>query len=75
MYYELMKENRMVDYTKAAKTYDNTRNSDDLILEIMFQKSVFDKDKNILDAAQEIICKKYLKIISVIVLAWNHQLE
>ena len=39
----------MVDYTKASKTYDNTRNSDDLIIEIMFQKGVFDKDKNILD--------------------------
>jgi len=39
----------MVDYTKASKTYDNTRSSDDLIIEIMYQKGVFDKDKNVLD--------------------------
>jgi ubiquinone/menaquinone biosynthesis C-methylase UbiE len=39
----------MINYTKASKTYDNTRNSDDLIIDLMNQKSVFEKNKNILD--------------------------
>jgi ubiquinone/menaquinone biosynthesis C-methylase UbiE len=39
----------MIDYTKASKTYDNTRNSDDFILDIMNSKGMFEKNKNILD--------------------------
>jgi ubiquinone/menaquinone biosynthesis C-methylase UbiE len=39
----------MIDYTKASITYDNTRNSDDLIIGIMHKKGIFEKDKNILD--------------------------
>ena len=39
----------MIDYTKASTTYDNTRNSDDIIIEIMYKKDVFEENKNILD--------------------------
>jgi SAM-dependent methyltransferase len=39
----------MIDYTKASITYDNTRSSDDLIIEIMYKKGIFEKDKKILD--------------------------
>jgi len=39
----------MIDYTKASKTYDNTRDSSDLILNIMNNKGVFEKNNNILD--------------------------
>ena len=39
----------MIDYTVASKTYDNTRESDDIIIEIMFEKGVFEKNNNILD--------------------------
>jgi len=39
----------MIDYTKASKTYDNTRDSSDLIIDIMNNKGVFEKDNNILD--------------------------
>jgi ubiquinone/menaquinone biosynthesis C-methylase UbiE len=44
-----MEENEMIDYTKASKTYDNTRNSDDMVIEIMCKKGTFGKNKNILD--------------------------
>jgi ubiquinone/menaquinone biosynthesis C-methylase UbiE len=43
------KEEKMIDYTKASKTYDNTRNSDNIILEIMHCKGVFKDNMNILD--------------------------
>ncbi|MCL2007282.1 MAG: methyltransferase domain-containing protein [Treponema sp.] len=39
----------MIDYTKASKTYDNTRNSSDLIIDIMSNRGVFGENKNILD--------------------------
>jgi ubiquinone/menaquinone biosynthesis C-methylase UbiE len=39
----------MIDYSKASVTYDNARNSDDIIIGIMSKKNIFVKNKNILD--------------------------
>ena len=39
----------MTNYNAASKTYDNTRDSDDVIIEMMEKRNVFGKDKNILD--------------------------
>jgi ubiquinone/menaquinone biosynthesis C-methylase UbiE len=39
----------VIDYTTASKTYDNTRDSDDEIEEIMSQNGVFQEKKKILD--------------------------
>jgi ubiquinone/menaquinone biosynthesis C-methylase UbiE len=40
---------KMIDYTNASKTYDNTRNSDEVNIDIMSKKGVFECGKNILD--------------------------
>jgi hypothetical protein len=41
--------NMAIDYTEASKTYDNTRVSDDEIIEIMSQNNVFLENTNVLD--------------------------
>jgi len=38
-----------IDFTIASKTYDNTRDSDDEIIEMMFKNNVFGENSNILD--------------------------
>jgi len=44
-----MSKIKIIDYINASKTYDNTRNSDNLIIEIMAKRKVFNKNDNILD--------------------------
>jgi hypothetical protein len=54
----------VIDYTNASKTYDNTRDSDDDIIEIMSLLII--TIYWILVVVLEIICSKYPKNINVI---------
>jgi ubiquinone/menaquinone biosynthesis C-methylase UbiE len=47
--YDLWGINMAIDYTDASKTYDNTRSSDDEIIEIMSRNGVFSENTNVLD--------------------------